>query len=83
MHNVKDIVTDEEIKPVWEQLHYGDGAEPREILKKLLLKIACGYWIGSGSQFFTNELGLMYRTKKNRVMKLTDKGREYLYAAFE
>lgn len=83
MRTCKEIVPLSELNKVFCKLNYGPNTDPRKKLKELLLKIASGYWIGSGSQLFTNDLGLMYYTKKKREMKLTKKGMQYLYAAFE
>lgn len=77
----KEIVPDKELDSVWSRLYYGTSAHPRNKLREILLKIACNYSIGGGSTRMVSELRLIDESEV--VLKLNEKGRRYLYAAFE
>lgn len=72
-----DILTKSEIDTAFYGANYG-GTNPLEVLKTGLLKVACGYHNGHTTEGILQELNLT--TRKG---KLTRKGQQYLYAAFQ
>lgn len=71
------ILTKSEIDTAFYRTNYG-GTDPLEVLKTGLLKVACGYHNGHTTESILQELNLT--TRKG---KLTRKGQQYLYAAFQ
>lgn len=72
-----EILSQHEIDTAFFGTNYG-GTEPIEVLKTGLLKVACGYHNGHTTESILVELHL---TDWNG--KLTRKGQQYLYAAFQ
>lgn len=71
-----ELVTDEELDKVHGNANF--GISKRDVLMLGVLKCASGYYQGHTSKTICIQHGLI--TKK--TYKLTDKGRKYLWAAF-
>ena len=76
MDNVEEIVTDKEIDNVWGNASFGDQTR-RQTVNLSVLKCASGYYQGYTSKTIATELGLI-----DKEYKLTQKGMEYLWAAY-
>lgn len=76
-----EIISDLEIIKVHGNANFGTSA-PRDVVNGCLLKAACGYGIGSTATAIILEHELVTQSSKARKFKLTDKGRKYLYAAY-
>ena len=77
METIVEIITDEELSDVWANANFG-GMKPRDVVRFGLLKCACEYYQGHTSTQIITELGLI-----DKDYKLTAKGRQYLWLAFE
>jgi hypothetical protein len=75
-HEVKEIISDEEIERVHANANFG-GMSKRQVVDQGILKCASGYHQGSTSTAILREHGLI-----NKEYGLTPKGRTYLWAAF-
>ena len=90
-----ELLTDDQINAAWGHANFGESSHAdsegaiarlamitrRDIVASTLLKYACGYHSGSTARAICVELGLASRTKSNGI-KLTGKGKEYLYAHY-
>ena len=74
--NLKEMITDKQLKNAFAYANFGKSTK-RNVVRYALLKVACGYHNGHTSQCIINELGLCTDN-----LKLTKKGKEYLYEAF-
>lgn len=72
----EEIVTDKQLDAAFGNANFG-ATTKRDILKNTLLKYACGYATGHTAKCIVYELSLI--TEKE---KLTPKGKEYLWQAF-
>ena len=79
MRNIHEIIPDEVIEKNYCFTALGE-IEYREHLRKSLLKIACNYSVGSGTEYLLIDMGLLKRLSKG--MKLTELGNEYLYSSY-
>lgn len=75
--NAKKIIDDKTLEEVFGDSDFGKLWTKREILNNAVLKYASGYYTGHTIKSICIALGL-YNEKKG----LTQKGREYLYAAY-
>lgn len=76
-HDVKEIITDEEIEKVHGDANFGPALTKREVVNQGVLKCASGYYQGHTSTQIIKEHGLI-----NSDYELTAKGKAYLWAAF-
>jgi len=74
-----EIVTSEKLHDVFRGSNFGGIRTRRELLRNGLLKVATGYYTGHTIGMIMIELKL----KTPSQNKLTKKGKEYLYLAFE
>jgi len=70
------LVSDKEIDKVWGNANFGSQGR-RETVNLGVLKCASGYYQGHTSRCIITELGLI-----DKEYKITKRGREYLWAAF-
>jgi hypothetical protein len=77
MHDVKEIITDEQLNDAWGNANFGN-VDKREVLRNTLLKCAAGYKTGRTAECIVKELSLVKLTK----WELTVIGKEYLFAAY-
>tara|TARA_R100000951_G_scaffold37874_1_gene32222 strand:- start:137 stop:403 length:267 start_codon:yes stop_codon:yes gene_type:complete len=77
MSRVKELVSDEELMKAFAGTHYGNK-DYRDIIKLGLLKSACKYHSGYTTSQILKRLELI---KEN--LKLTKKGRQYLYDSIQ
>jgi hypothetical protein len=73
----EEIISIEEIERIHGNADFGPMVSMRDVVNQGVLKCACGYHQGSTSKAIIEEHGLI-----NSEYKLTDKGRQYLWAAF-
>ena len=74
----EEIISDEEIEVVHANANFGAMGK-REVVNQGVLKCASGFYQGSTSMAICVEHGLI---GNRNSYKLTDKGRAYLWAAF-
>jgi hypothetical protein len=74
----KEIITDDEIERVHANANFGSQSK-RDVVDNALLKAACKLHNGSTANYILEAHGLI-DTAYRRRPKLTDLGREYLYA---
>lgn len=72
-----EILPQHEIETAFMGSNYG-GTSNEDVLKTGLLKVACGYHNGHTTECILQELDLT-----DKKGKLTRKGQQYLYAAFQ
>lgn len=72
----KQIISDEEIEKVHAYANFGPTLTKREVVDMGVLKVACHQYQGHTSKMICIEHGLV-----DENYELTDKGREYLWAA--
>lgn len=76
MTELEKMISDEQLDKVFAYANFGNTTK-RDVVKYALMKVACSYHNGYTSQQIINELGLC-----TSDLKLTKKGKEYLYEAF-
>jgi hypothetical protein len=76
-HDVKEIISDEEIDRVHGNANFGEAMTKREVVNQGVLKCASGYYQGHTSTQIITQHGLV-----DQHYNLTAKGRTYLWAAF-
>ena len=76
---IEDLITDEQIECHYCFTNFG-VIEHREHLRTSLLKLACNYGFGSGTEYLLLDLKVIERKAKG--LRLTALGREYLYLAY-
>lgn len=77
MLKVEEIVTDVELDKAYGNAHFGSMTK-RDVIRFGVLKCAAGYYQGYTSKTICMELGLLGLPSYT----LTEKGRQYLWAAF-
>lgn len=82
IYKVEEIISDEEIEKVHAYADFGNRPK-REVVNQALLKHACGFYQGFTSSQIIFEHGLVDKNPREGGANLTEKGRQYLYAAFE
>lgn len=75
---VQEIISDEQIEKVHGTANFGDRLSKREVVNLGVLKCASGYHQGHTSKTICIEHGLIH----SNIYKLTEKGQDYLWAAF-
>lgn len=75
-HDVKEIISDEEIEKIHANSDFG-GMSKRDVVNQGVLKCASGYYQGHTSTQIITKHGLI-----TKDYELTAKGRAYLWAAF-
>lgn len=78
MKTAEQILPDHLLVEAFGYASFGADSSKREVVNNVLLKCACSYSIGMSSRHILRDLGLIYQNSD----KLTDLGREYLFAAF-
>lgn len=73
-----ELVTDEEVATVHGNADFG-RLSPRGVLREGVLKRACGYHCG----FTMSSILIAHKLVTPKDERLTRKGQQYLYAAFE
>jgi len=73
---LNSIIPDKELDDAFTNTNFGNITK-RDVVRYALLKAACGYYSGHTAQRIINELGLC-----SKDLKLTKKGKKYLYASF-
>lgn len=74
---VRTLVKCEDLERAWGHANFG-GYTKREVLALAVLKCASGYHQGHTGMTIAADLGLIHRN----TYTLTDRGRQYLWAAF-
>lgn len=77
MTRTEKLITDKDIDIAFGNADFGSQHTKREIVNNTVLKFAAGYVAGHTAQCIVQELGLV-----NSKLKLTNIGREYLFAAY-
>lgn len=72
-----ELISDEEVEKVHGNAHFGSSSK-RDVLRFGVLKCASGYYQGHTSKMICVEHGLI----DEKTYELTEKGRNYLWAAF-
>lgn len=80
MDTVEQIISDEQIKEVFEYTNFGSTPH-RQLIKNTLLKYVCGYASGRTIKAILLELKLI-RNDIGDTPELTKLGQEYLWAAY-
>lgn len=68
------------LNEIWDQYDFGPNAEPFQILSQSALKVASGYWVGSGSQSLLINTGLAEKLREG--VELNERGRKFLWEYF-
>ncbi len=76
MNRIAELVSDEQLEKAFKGTNYGDK-NPRDVIKLGLMKVACEYHNGHTTQQI-----LLHLELQTKDLKLTNKGRQYLYDAY-
>jgi hypothetical protein len=79
-HSIETIVSDEDVETAFTGTNFGPSRDYRHIIADTLLKIAGDFSTGHTAFNCCQYLGLLGRS--TRPMRLTKKGRRYLFWAY-
>lgn len=82
IHAVTDLVTDEEMANTFENTNFGHN-DFRGLLAQGCIKALAGWHQGHTLTTILDELGLIAWNKQKQTIKVTDKGRHYIWMAFK
>ncbi|MBA4359533.1 MAG: hypothetical protein C0411_02185 [Pseudomonas sp.] len=82
LNSVADLVTDEEVRQVFEYTNFGHN-DFRGLLSQGCIKALAGWHQGHTLTTILDMLGLINWNKQKQSIKVTDKGRHYIWLAFK
>ncbi len=82
IHAVTDLVTDDEVRQVFENTNFG-RTDFRGLLAQGCIKSLAGWHQGHTLTTILDELKLIAWNKQKQTIKVTDKGRHYIWLAFK
>lgn len=75
---ILEILPDEMLDEVWGNADFGPNRSKRDVISQSLLKLACGYWIGSTAQHILVNAKLARRDHGGDV-RINNNGKRYLW----
>lgn len=82
IHAVTDLVTDEEMAATFEHTNFGH-TDFRGLLAQGCIKALAGWHQGNTLTTILDMLGLIAWNKQKQTIKVTAKGRHYIWLAFK